>query len=95
MTARLTSDRGVTEISDRALGRIARKAAAETEGIGTRDAGSSDDGLRLKISVAYPSSVREAAGRARRAVRERVESLTGVAPGRIDIDVVAMTREAP
>jgi uncharacterized alkaline shock family protein YloU len=92
MTARLTSDRGVTEISDRAVGRIARKAAAETEGVRTSGAGSSGDGIRLKISVDYPSPVREVAGRARAAVRERVESLTGVKAGRIDVDVVALTR---
>ncbi|MBO2446409.1 hypothetical protein J4573_04865 [Actinomadura barringtoniae] len=92
MTTRLTSARGVTEISDRALGRIARRAAGEADGVRTRDAGSSDDGISLKISVAYPSPAREAARRARAAVRERVEALTGVPAGRVDIDVVAMTR---
>lgn len=95
MTTRLTSERGVTEISDRALGRIARRAAGEAEGVRAREAGSSDDGIRLKISVDYPSPVRAAAASARAAVRERVESLTGVPAGRVDVDVVALVRGTP
>ncbi|MFG2007211.1 Asp23/Gls24 family envelope stress response protein [Spirillospora sp. NPDC048911] len=48
---------------------------------------------RVRISVAYPASVREVTRRARVRIRDEVQALTGLRVGPVDIDVAALTHE--
>ncbi|MEU5879917.1 Asp23/Gls24 family envelope stress response protein [Spirillospora sp. NPDC047279] len=50
---------------------------------------------RVRVSVAYPASVREVTRQARLHIQERLGTLTGLRVGPVDIDVAALTSEKP
>ncbi|MEW2356729.1 Asp23/Gls24 family envelope stress response protein [Spirillospora sp. NPDC029432] len=94
--------RGRTEIAERAVGRIVARAVAETAdagGLGRSHTARTDVEIagsvvtaRVRMSVVYPAPVRDVAARVRERVRERVESLTGLAVRQVDIEVESLER---
>ena len=50
--------------------------------------------LEVRLSVVYPASVRRTTEAVRAHLRDRVEALTELTVSRVDIDVVALTRES-
>ncbi|WP_020496512.1 Asp23/Gls24 family envelope stress response protein [Sciscionella marina] len=94
LSAAPAADRGKTTIADRVVERIATRALAGMDGIGTATATANIEGntatVRLRVSVRYPEPVSEVTGRARELVRERIGELTGLGVPRVDITVTAL-----
>lgn len=87
------AERGATTVSARAVGRIARRAAAEALPGGGTPTGASADVRRgravvgLRLALPHPVAVPDVAGRVQRHVTERAAHLTGLSVTRVGVRV--------
>jgi len=91
---------GTTTIGERAVRRIAERAAAEVTGVGPEVQVSAQvvgtgATLRVRLPVRYPLSVRGVTEQCRAHLITRTEELTGLTVPRVDIEVSAMVPEPP
>ncbi|NNH72257.1 Asp23/Gls24 family envelope stress response protein [Nocardia uniformis] len=89
---------GTTTISERAVARIAERAAVEVDGVGSRvsvdaDVTSDAAALRMRLPIRYPLPVGRVAADCRTHVVARVGELAGLMVTGVDIVVSAMVVE--
>lgn len=100
------ADRVVTKIASRAVTETEQAGGAERSILGVRlgrarrarvRATLNGDMVtaRVEISVEYPTSILAVTRQARERIRDRVESLTGLTVGHVDIDVTALEPPGP
>jgi uncharacterized alkaline shock family protein YloU len=94
---------GRLRIDERALGKVVGGVAREEPAVDAvlratarhaddaRAAGAGDLTVEVQLRVRYGDPVGPVAARVRERLRERVRVLTGLRPGRIDVDVSAFT----
>ncbi len=95
MTTTLTAPhRGLTTVADRAVGRIASRAAQEVAGVAGATAGAQVTGgvaaLDVRLDLHYPAPVATTTAAVRAHLVERVGLLTGLTVSVVDISVAAL-----
>ncbi|MFF0541268.1 Asp23/Gls24 family envelope stress response protein [Nocardia thailandica] len=86
---------GATTVGERAVRRIAARAAAEVDGVEPdvqveAQVVGTGAGLRVRLPVRYPCSVTQVTDRCRAHLIARVTELTGLTVPRVDIEVTAL-----
>ncbi|KOV84524.1 hypothetical protein [Nocardia sp. NRRL S-836] len=99
MTTTLTvPQRGTTTVADRAVGRIATRAAHEVAGVAAATAGAHVTGgvaaLDVRLDLHYPAPVAATTAAVRAHLADRVGALTGLTVSVVDVAVTELRTAA-
>ncbi|ANZ39084.1 hypothetical protein BBK82_26420 [Lentzea guizhouensis] len=90
--------RGLTTVADRAVGRIASRAAHEVAGVAGATASAHVTGgvaaLDVRLDLHYPTPVATTTAAVRAHLAERVGALTGLAVSVVDVSVAELRTAA-